>query len=155
MTKDRKKKRESCYESQRPSQQIATRWNYECAQLQGMLPNICGNQHHAYGKHNEPAIVDAHRNAIDTRDQDLPFEKSFEVSHQKSKGKRKKARCKTPARSQMFLDQRRKSRTGVLVSMLELPLPLGEGWERALSSGRSSATPSSPALLPEGEGRKD
>jgi hypothetical protein len=38
-------------------------------------------------------------------------------------------------------------------SLLLLPLPLGEGWGEGLSVWSHQLRPSSPALLPEGEGR--
>ena len=56
-----------------------------------MLAHVRGNQGDAQRKHDEPAIVDAHGDSINPRDQDLPFEKSRRVGGHRREVKRKDA----------------------------------------------------------------
>src|SRR5438034_7147959 len=93
MTKDRKKKPQRDRDTQRPSQ-IVSRWKLERSQLHRMPVRVHRNHHYANRKHDEPAIVDAHGNSVNTRDQNLSFEKRFEVHARKQRAKGEVQRVK-------------------------------------------------------------
>ena len=103
MTKDREEKSQGRDYAKRPRHQVAGRRDAKHKQLHWVLAHIRCNHQDAERKHDEPAIVDAHGNAVNARNENLAFEKRFEIHERgKVKGKGPGARTEVFDASERF-----------------------------------------------------
>src|SRR5258706_6118673 len=88
MAKDGEEESQSRCDSQEPARQFPGGREMVGEQLNGVFAHVRGNQGDAQSKDYEPAIVDAHRDSVNPRDQYLAFEKSCGVGGHLREGKK-------------------------------------------------------------------